>query len=115
MIGKSTTAGSHRPTARRVELPLAGPAARKLRDAGAAFWGNLHVVSEAFAKTGHEDEDAFTALTTRAVSDRACRAAGFDADGAHLIRLGENAMFRLREPVVVRVARTAAYEPDAHR
>jgi aminoglycoside phosphotransferase (APT) family kinase protein len=75
----------------------------------------LYIVSEAFAETGHEDEDVFTALTTRAIIDRACRAAGFDADGAHLIRLGENAMFRLREPVVVRVARTAAYEPDAHR
>ncbi len=65
----------HRPTVRHVELPLAGPAARKLRDDGAAFQGNLYIVSEAFAETGHEDEDVFTALTTRAIIDRGCRAA----------------------------------------
>jgi hypothetical protein len=69
----------------------------------------LHVVSEAFAETGGKDEDAFTAVTTRAILDRACKAVGFDAAGARLMRLGENAMFRLREPVVVRVVRTAAY------
>ena len=76
--------------------------------------GTLHVVSEAFAESGHDD-DTFTPLTTRAILDRACEAAGLDADGASLIRLGENAMFRLRQPVVVRIARTAAYEPDARK
>jgi thiamine kinase-like enzyme len=79
------------------------------------FRGNLHVVSEAFAETGNDDDDTFTPLTTRVILDRACGAAGLDADGASLIRLGENAMFRLREPVVVRIARTAAYEPDARK
>jgi aminoglycoside phosphotransferase (APT) family kinase protein len=43
----------------------------------------------------------------------ACEAAGLDSDGAEL-RLGENALFRLAaEPVVVRIARTMAYWPDA--
>jgi hypothetical protein len=36
----------------------------------------------------------------------ACRAAGLDDRGAKLIRLGENALFRLASaPVIVRVAR----------
>lgn len=36
----------------------------------------------------------------------ACRAAGLDDRGAELIRLGENALFRLASaPVIVRVAR----------
>src|ERR1700751_2405468 len=76
--------------------------------------GNFDFVSEAFAETG-QDDDTFTPLTTRAILDRACGAAGLDPDGASLIRLGENAMFRLRQPVVVRIARTAAYEPDARK
>lgn len=40
----------------------------------------------------------------------ACRRAGLDPDGAGLIRLGENALFRLeRHPVIVRIARSADY------
>jgi aminoglycoside phosphotransferase (APT) family kinase protein len=47
--------------------------------------------------------------------ERACQAAGFDPRGARLLRLGENAMFRLAEPVVIRIARAAAYGPDARK
>jgi hypothetical protein len=36
-------------------------------------------------------------------------------DGARLLRLGEHAMFRLADPVVVRIARTTAYESDAQK
>jgi aminoglycoside phosphotransferase (APT) family kinase protein len=44
----------------------------------------------------------------------ACRAAGLDDRGAELIRLGENALFRLASvPVVVRVARGEEYLPKA--
>ncbi len=44
----------------------------------------------------------------------ACRVAGLDDRGAELIRLGENALFRLGSvPVVVRVARGEEYLPKA--
>ncbi len=44
----------------------------------------------------------------------ACRAAGLDGEEAELIRLGENALFRLASvPVVVRVARGEEYLPKA--
>lgn len=52
----------------------------------------------------------FTAHSTRAVLSDACLAVGFDPDGAELIRLGENALYRLSTaPVVVRIARTINY------
>ena len=51
----------------------------------------------------------------RAALAEAADAAGVDAAGADLIRLGENAVFRLREPVIARVARSTARLPDAER
>lgn len=70
----------------------------------------------AFAEPdGQDDEDVFSAVTTRETLEHACRAAGFEAGGARLLRLGENAMFRLAQAVVVRIARTTAYEPDARK
>ena len=36
---------------------------------------------------------------------RACVAAGLDAEGARLLRVGSNAVYRLKEPVIVRVSR----------
>jgi aminoglycoside phosphotransferase len=73
-------------------------------------------VTGAFAEPVGQDADgAFTVMTTRATLERACKVAGFDQRGARLLRLGENAMFRLAEPIVVRIARTAAYEPDARK
>ncbi|GLF95220.1 phosphotransferase family protein [Streptomyces yaizuensis] len=43
----------------------------------------------------------------------ACRAAGLDSRGAALIRLGENALFRLAgAPVIVRIARSQEYLPQ---
>jgi aminoglycoside phosphotransferase (APT) family kinase protein len=79
-------------------------------------WGSFHGVTGAFAEpVGQDADNAFTAKTTRATLERAGQAAGFDERGARLLRLGENAMFRLAEPVVVRIARTAAYEPDARK
>ncbi|MFJ2568291.1 aminoglycoside phosphotransferase family protein [Streptomyces sp. NPDC087568] len=51
-------------------------------------------------------EEGFTSAGATRVMVAACRAAGLDARGAELIRLGENALFRLASvPVVVRVAR----------
>lgn len=45
---------------------------------------------------------------TRALLQDACAARGLSADGARLLRLGSNAVYRLAAPVVARVAR-----PDA--
>lgn len=48
----------------------------------------------------------FSGDVTMAVLGLACRRAGLDPDGAKLLRLGENAIYRLRElPAVVRIAR----------
>ncbi|MFG2377066.1 phosphotransferase enzyme family protein [Streptomyces sp. NPDC048504] len=51
-------------------------------------------------------EEGFTSARATRVMAAACRAAGLDDTGAELIRLGENALFRLSSvPVIVRVAR----------
>ncbi|WP_406284320.1 phosphotransferase [Embleya sp. NBC_00896] len=50
---------------------------------------------------------AFTAEHAREVLGSACAVAGLSAEGASLLRLGENAVFRLSDPDVVRVARSA--------
>lgn len=53
-------------------------------------------------------EERFTSAKATRVMVAACRAAGLEDRGAELIRLGENALFRLTSmPVIVRVARTA--------
>ena len=53
-------------------------------------------------------EDALSSLRA------ACAAADLDSAGAELIRFGENALFRLASaPIVVRIARTMDYWPDA--
>lgn len=52
----------------------------------------------------------FTSARAYQVMAEACEVVGLDADGARLIRLGENALFRLeRRPVIVRVARSTEY------
>jgi len=73
------------------------------------------VVTEAFAEPGHLADHAFTASTTRLTLARACREVGLDDHDVRLLRLGEHAMFRLAEPIVVRIGRSVAYEPDARR
>lgn len=60
-------------------------------------------------------ETAFTVEQAAAVLAGACATAGLGADGAALIRLGENAVFRLPEPVVVRVARSVELMPEVER
>jgi Ser/Thr protein kinase RdoA (MazF antagonist) len=58
----------------------------------------------------------FTSSRARQVMVEACGAVGLDSDGAGLIRLGENALFRLeRQPVVVRIARSAEYLDSARQ
>ncbi|GHA17907.1 phosphotransferase enzyme family protein [Streptomyces echinoruber] len=59
-------------------------------------------------------DEGFTSAGAARVMSAACRAAGLDDRGAELIRLGENALFRLASvPVVVRVARSEEYLPKA--
>jgi aminoglycoside phosphotransferase (APT) family kinase protein len=42
------------------------------------------------------------------VLDRACAAAGIDPHGARLLRVGSNAVYRLKAPVVARISRAGA-------
>jgi Ser/Thr protein kinase RdoA (MazF antagonist) len=42
---------------------------------------------------------------SRDVLQQACAAAGIDAEGARLLRVGSNAVYRLKPPVIVRVSR----------
>jgi len=59
-------------------------------------------------------EEGFTSAGATRVMVAACRAAGLDDRGAELIRLGENALFRLASvPVIVRVARGEEWMPKA--
>jgi Ser/Thr protein kinase RdoA (MazF antagonist) len=55
----------------------------------------------------------FSAESTKQALAEACGAAGLDSAGAELLRLGENAIYRLRSvPLVARIARTVDYLPD---
>ncbi|MEU6275375.1 aminoglycoside phosphotransferase family protein [Streptomyces populi] len=59
-------------------------------------------------------EEGFTSAGATRVMVAACRAAGLDDRGAELIRLGENALFRLASvPVIVRVARGEEWLPKS--
>jgi len=51
----------------------------------------------------------------RALLQQACAATGLSADGARLLRLGSNAVYRLAGPVVVRIARQDADPETALR
>lgn len=46
---------------------------------------------------------------------QACAIAGIDAEGARLLRLGSNAVYRLRAPVVARISRPSADMDHARR
>jgi len=59
-------------------------------------------------------EDRFDERSTRLVLDSVCRRVGLDGSGAELMRLGENALYRLTgASVVVRIARSMDYWADA--
>lgn len=61
-----------------------------------------------------QSEEGFTSAGAARVLAAACRAAGLDGSGAELIRLGENALFRLASvAVIVRVARGEEWLPTA--
>ncbi|MFB7651307.1 MULTISPECIES: aminoglycoside phosphotransferase family protein [unclassified Streptomyces] len=61
-------------------------------------------------------DEGFTSARVTRVMATACRAAGLDGNEAELIRLGENALFRLASaPVIVRVARGREWLPTARK
>src|SRR5437764_14928757 len=54
------------------------------------------------------DAAGFSSQAVLPVLHKACRKAGLDGSGAELLRLGENAIYRLTDPpIVVRIARSA--------
>jgi aminoglycoside phosphotransferase (APT) family kinase protein len=58
----------------------------------------------------------FTTAEALATLDEACHASGFSPEAAELLRLGENAIFRLaQDPVVVRIARSLDVMADAQK
>ncbi|WP_327086692.1 aminoglycoside phosphotransferase family protein [Nonomuraea sp. NBC_01738] len=58
----------------------------------------------------------FTVFEARKTLDEVCRKVGLCAEGAELLRLGENAIFQLgAEKLIVRIARSAAVLPDAKK
>ncbi|MGW3914485.1 phosphotransferase enzyme family protein [Streptomyces sp. NPDC005070] len=66
------------------------------------------------AGDGARSEEGFTSAGATRVMIAACRAAGLNDRGAELIRLGENALFRLASvPVIVRVARGEEWLPKS--
>ncbi|MFD0883104.1 phosphotransferase enzyme family protein [Streptosporangium algeriense] len=70
--------------------------------------------SRTVASTAHT-KPPFTAESTLATLTKACNATDLSASQAELIRLGENAVYRLTSPIVVRIGRTGAYADDARK
>lgn len=62
-----------------------------------------------------QDQRPFTAASTAAILRQACRLVGLDAEGARLVRLGSNAVYRLAKPVAVRIARGSVDINDVSR
>src|SRR5260370_20603886 len=58
---------------------------------------------------------ALGAEDTRALLKEACTATSLNPCGARMLRLGSNAVYRLAEPVVARIARPGAGTETAHR
>src|SRR5260370_38239269 len=58
---------------------------------------------------------ALGAEDTRALLKEACTATGMNPCGARMLRLGSNAVYRLAEPVVARIARPGAGTETARR
>jgi hypothetical protein len=63
-----------------------------------------------------EQNNGFTVADANRVLAAACEKAGLNGHGAELMRLGENALFRLaKTPVVVRIARSIDLLPDVQK
>jgi hypothetical protein len=67
------------------------------------------------ASAATSGKDVFTPASTALTLRRACAAAELDAEGARLMRLGSNAVYRLADPVVARISRRQADAKEARR
>lgn len=76
---------------------------------------SLMADTQAVASHAAATSSAFDHDSTRETLRVACARVNLNAEGAELIRLGENAVYRLAQPVIVRIARTVAYEQDARK
>ncbi|MEU3163062.1 aminoglycoside phosphotransferase family protein [Streptosporangium sp. NPDC006930] len=71
--------------------------------------------SQAAVSPAEQPGSLFTLESTRITLLRACARVGLDPSNARLIRLGENAVYRLASPVIARIGRTTAYVDDARK
>jgi aminoglycoside phosphotransferase (APT) family kinase protein/predicted DNA-binding transcriptional regulator AlpA len=62
-----------------------------------------------------DDHVELTPARAKAILHKACAATGLDPDGARLLRIGSNAVYRLTAPVVARVSRYGASVDQAKR
>jgi aminoglycoside phosphotransferase (APT) family kinase protein len=60
-----------------------------------------------------DGSDVLTPSNSALTLAHACEAVGLDSDGAALMRIGSNAVYRLREPVVARISRNGAALKEA--
>lgn len=64
---------------------------------------------------GRDQAVALTEVTAKHVLQAACEKVGLDPAAAELIRIGSNAVYRLKEPVIVRIARDGDSLESARR
>ena len=78
--------------------------------------GGRPVADSGTASVGEDDDPTeLTPARAEVVLQKACAAAGLDPDGARLLRVGSNAVFRLTAPVVARISRSGASVDQARR
>jgi aminoglycoside phosphotransferase (APT) family kinase protein len=86
------------------------------RPASAARPSLASVDTASTGETGQQSANGFGPDSTQRILRAACDEAGLDARDAELIRLGENALYRLpHESTVVRIARGPDYQADAEK
>ena len=105
---------------RRCRSVPARPARQgRLEDVQQVLTGQEHRTGRGYARTvwlmvGQQGVTSFSATSAAAVLERACASVGLGAEGAELLRLGENAIFRLSgEEAVVRIGRSLEHWGDA--
>jgi aminoglycoside phosphotransferase (APT) family kinase protein len=62
-----------------------------------------------------EDQRALSPLRAGLILQKACATTGLDPEGARLLRIGSNAVYRLTVPVVARISRSSASVEQARR
>lgn len=78
--------------------------------------GSLGAVTDSTTDQASDEPADFSFEATRVTLEAACQQAGFNSTGAKLMRIGENALYRLSDrPVVARIARTMDYWDQARK